>query len=316
MRATLAGENMRKSPTLVGRIVKMESAMAQKGLIPFVHAMPASVRVAFAFYRTVQQNGSFQQLRSPFDVTLGSRDEMWKQVPKEEERSQKPNLLSASYALTCNTTPLESAASWGFQNHFGSEQFFSMMAILNSFFETAEKEWGRPVPLSFRERSRRLVMEYNRLKTGCFFVLGVPKHQLSKWVYDSKPYNVPTGRSIEAVVENPELAVDGNIATLVVSKETQNPASGLAMVEANDGSAVAKFSEGLSFRDPNGFAEYRGLFGPPSPFETEEEVARETVDAKLRTLMADVQSWRKTRKEPVFEDDFQSAPWDFPPLLP
>lgn len=298
-----AWEKMEHTPSLVSRIVQVQRRMAFDGLAPFVHAAPASANVPFAFYRTVQRtNPFFQPLRSPIDPQIRSVQEMWKKVPSAEIKAPKPNLLSVSYPFPSNTSHLEFAADWGCCNHFGNEQWFLMCGILCSFFNQYKTTFKEEIPPSFEERARHLIIEYNRLKVGTFLVVGVPKNRLPEWMYDSKPYNIPTGRSIEEVFANPERAADGNFATLVISRESLDPDSGIVVVDANNPSQVRRFCVSEPWLD----------LESPSSREADEEAERKRLNCKLRTLIDDFQYWRVHQTERAFVDDFVPRSSDFP----
>jgi hypothetical protein len=253
------------------------------------------------------QKPFFSYLRSPYKIPKKV------EVPTREVQSQKADLLSTSYALTCNIKPLESAASWGFVNHFGNQQYVPMIQELSSFAQEVENATGRKIPEVFYRRGAQLIREYNRLDVGNFFVLGVPRDRLASWVYDSLPYNVPTGKKVETIVDTPDVSREGTLATVVLSKDVLDPESGLVIVEANDLAQVEAFCRGLSFTEPSEFEEFRSI----ADFSKDEADSRANIDQKLDILSADFTRWLKAGEEPspnsVYED---FDPGDFPALLP
>lgn len=299
-------EKIDHMPSLVRRIIQVQRSMVHEGLVPFVHAAPAAANIPFAFYQSVQRTRPFfQPLRSPIDPAIMSAQEMRKKIPSMEDKKQKTNFLSLSYPFPCNTTDLESAVDWGRCNHYGNEQWFMICNILDSFFDHYNKTFDQKIPNSFKERAMNLVAEHNRLGVGTFLVLGVPANRLSEWMYDSKPYNVPTSRLIEDVLANPESASDSNFATLMISRECLDPTSGLIAVQANHPSQVERFCKRRPFI---GAMDQTSV----SSFESEEEAKRIRLDGKIRVLMDDFQYWRKHGKERPYVDDFIRSCSDYP----
>lgn len=313
--------NMKKSPLLVSQILRAEAAMKQKGYVPFVHAMPASSKVLLAFYRAASPTASsfYKTLRSPFQPS-SSLSEVQASVPNQEDRVPRPQFLSTSYALTGNTVHLESAASWGFVNHYGNEQYFPMLAKMADFAASVEEKTGRKIPSSFERRAQTLIRGYNRLSVGNFYVLGVPPEKIALWMYDAKPYHIPTGRSIEAVVNEPRLndQNEGSIATLMLAKEVLHPASGLIAVEANNASEIESFCRGIDWVHPRDLPVYHPLMGPDTPFEEREKTARERLDQELDCLISDFNHWLKSSEYEEPERVFTLEPetGDYPPSLP
>lgn len=291
------GKKMQGSKTLVQQIVKVESAMIKKGYVPFVHAMPASSKIVMGLYDELKgRKAFFKYFRNPFSNEIDSHEKMLQKVPNTGFQ-KKPHLLSMSYALTCNNSPLESAASWGFANHYGNETYFSMVdeiAKLN-------------IHDSFKQKARALIREANRQPIGIFYVIGVPKQSLSRWVYDSLPYNLPTGRSVEDVIKNPTVADGGTIASLVISKETLDPDSGLVVVEANDQSEVEEFCKGMEFQNWD-------LFDKTFCFNESSEPGS-GLKPKMGEFFSDFRSWQRSGKEPVYEIE-ECVAGDFPAPFP
>lgn len=287
------GKKMQRSRELIQQIIKVESAMVRKSLAPFVHAVPASAKVVMGFYDAVKgPKPFFKYLRNPFLA-----DSRGQKIPSKDDFGKKPNCLSMSYALTCNILPLESAASWGFVNHFGNESYFPMID------EVAKLN----IPESFKVQARSLIREANRLEIGNFLVIGVPKNRLSRWVYDSLPYNHPTGLTVEEVIQNPKVSDGGTLATLIVSKETLDPESGLVMVEASDPDEVNRFCKGMEFENWDFFEKAFEFEGSAEPDPT--------IKTKVEQLISDFREWQRTGKEPVYEKE-EWLVGDMPAALP
>lgn len=298
---------MKRSPALVSQILRVESAMQRRGLVPFVHAMPASSKILLSLYQLHSPVGSpYPLIRPAYDPQRKSLASI--AVPQKTERMPRSDLLSVSYALTCNIVPLESAASWGFVNHFGKEQYFPM---LNLFYDLM-----RGAPSSLVSRGRSLIRQYNRLQVGDFYMLGVPLPNLSNWMYDAKPFYVPTGRDIRNVAANPQVtSKEGTIATLKLAKEVLEPASGLVVVPA---SAADAYCKGLDLVSPRDIPAYQDILGPEeSAFERSEQEKRAQLDAQLTEWIDDLSAWEKTGREPTGQ--LSKDAWDlsdFVPALP
>ena len=307
------GKHLVQSPRLVSQILKTESAMKQRKFVPFVHAMPASSKVLLELYKTASPpNKPFvKRLRSPFEKPK-SLTELRTRIPQTQDRIQRPEFLSASYALTCNTTTLESAASWGFANHFGREQLVPMNSQLQAFVSNLEAQAGKKMPEELVQRARDLIRVYNRLKVGDFYVIGVPPSKLSSWMYDAKPYYVPTGRDIRKVAREPKTtAEEGTIATLLLADEVLRPDSGLIAVEANNALEVEQFAYGLRFKPPEELPEYRMILREnETSFEASENAQRASLGRELESLISDVKRWLHGSPSLKWDDH------DCPALLP
>ncbi len=310
---------MLESPQLVAQILRVESAMKQKGFVPFMHAMPASSKVLLEFYKTISpkaQNPFWKCFRSPFDSCLKGLKELRKNIPTEEDRVPRPEFLSTSYALTSEVEPLESAASWGFVNHFGKVQYFPMLDKFQQTIAEWERRNGKKVPATFLDQGRALVRQYNRLSVGNFFCLGVPPEKVAEWMYDSKPYYVPTGCDIGSVVRHPQLFKGGRVANLLLAKEVLTPSSGLIGVCANDAEAE-QFCKGVKLVSPHQIPLYKEILAAsPTEFEQREMAKRVDLDQKLKALMSDFQEWATSGKEfdSLVDSDFEGG--DIPETLP
>lgn len=307
------GMHLTQSPQLVSQILKTESAMKQRKFVPFVHAMPASSKVLLELYKTASPPDKpfVKRLRSPFEKPK-SLSELKRRVPHTEDRVQRPEFLSTSYALTCNTTPLESAASWGFANHFGKEQNCSMRSQLEFFVSNLERQAGKKLPEELVGKAIDLIRVYNRLEVGDFYVLGVPPSKLSSWMYDAKPYYVPTGRDIRKVAKEPKTtAEEGTIATLFLADEVLKPDSGLIAVAANDPLEVEQFAYGLRFKPPEELPAYRTILREKeTSFEASENNLRASLGRELESLISEVKRWLHGSPSLKWDDH------DCPALLP
>jgi len=312
---------MLQSPQLVSQILRVESTMKQKGYVPFLHAMPASSKVLLEFYKTASPrvpHPFWKFFRSPFDPHFMGLKELRKKIPSQDDRVQRPEFLSMSYALTSNTEGLESAASWGFVNHFGREQYFPMMNNLQSAMSDWEKRSGRKIPAPFFDRARMLIRQYNRLSVGNFYCFGIPPAKVADWMYDSKPYYVPTGRDILDIVRHPRLRDrnSGTIATLILAKEVMTPSSGWVAVCAND-SEADQFCKGRKLVPPGKVSLYREILAAsPTEFEERERAQRLVLDENLKALMSDLKEWVKTGKEIPSQDVSDHRACDMPEMLP
>jgi hypothetical protein len=210
---------------------------------------------------------------------------------------------------------LESAASWGFKNHFGKEQYFPMVEHLNTFFAEWQKRSRKQVPTCFLDRGRNLISEYNRLAVGQFFVLGVPANKLTDWMYDAKPFYIPTGKDIRSVVEKPAISADeGTIATLMLAKEVLNPTSGLVVISVDK---TDSFCKGLDLIDPSYIPLYRSITCSASTaFEEREMKVRDQLQLKLKQFSSDFMEWSKTGHFSIESSPTEEPFYDFPQSLP
>jgi hypothetical protein len=299
------GSRMRESPKLVDRIVRVEAAMKTRGLVPFVHAMPAGAKVPMQFYG--EQQRFFKHLRPKSLPFMLDYEEARSAIPQTQERTQKLHLLSVSYALTSGVLSHESAASWGFVNHFGNHQ----NEMLQAQFRKVIEESNQQHKSYFLERGNVLIRKFGRLSVGDFLVIGVPKNKLSRWFYDSKPYNVPSGRDIASVVEDPrrykkELAKEGtHMATMIICKETLSSDSGLMIVRANDSDEVKSFTKErvckLGFKRPK-----------VGTLEKEESQTRAVLDRELDRLCQEFSGKLQFTPRKLTDEEIDFRPSDVP----
>jgi hypothetical protein len=321
-----AGFNMYRSPQLVEQILRVTVAMKQKGFIPFVHAMPASAKVIMKFAEVMypmkaQESRHFKYLRPPTCANKAKYEEVVKIIPQAEGVVQS-QLLSMSYALTCGTKWLETAASWGFVNHFGREQYFPMM---NRYSALIEKNGNTKAHFVFRAMSGALIGKYNRLQVGDFQVIGVPPEKINRFVYDSKPYNIPTGKDVKVVAADPVQDVEAlmangsHMATMMIFEETLDPASGLCIVNASDAEEAKSFCEGISFTPMKEVAAYADLVGvEATEFEKTQLEQRREADDDLQKLVAQFKSAKDDpEKIKAFASVIEEAsPYDLPQMMP
>lgn len=311
--AQMGRPHFQYSPKLINRILSVETAMRVQGLTSFVHAMPAGAKVLTEFSAAIYQNASnpwnryFKYLRCP-DTAL-PWEKAVKQISAGPEKSQKPHLLSVSYALLSGIRPLESAASWGFVNHFGNEQNLSLLSNLEALLQREDSR----VRAYFRDKGWQLIRQYGRLQVGDFLVMGVPESKLSRFVYDSAPYNIPTGRDVRSVAREPHKHLDSlmkeetHMASLIVCKETLDPRSGLVMVIANDEEEVAAFCGNRHFKPMQEVALYQEVLKTKDTgFEEQEREKRKQIDAQLKFL---VQEFVAMRRDPQRQLVSSWTPW-------
>jgi hypothetical protein len=146
-----------------------------------------------------------------------------------------------------------------------------------------------PQKAYFTERGRKLIRMYTRLPVGDFLVIGVPQGMLSAWVYDSKPYNLPTGIDIAAMVERPRdfqltlLKEGAHMATIIMCKETLDPETGVTIIEANDRKATRAYVDGIPLQPLP--ALFQELMDPTDPaIEEDYEETRSELNSELDKL--------------------------------
>ncbi len=303
-----ASKNMHDSPSLVERTMKTMTAMGEKGYTPFLHAMPAASRVVRKFTAVILPVGDrhYKYLRSPSGYQESLTEVSSNTAPTGIAGGWRSDLLSMSYGLTSGVEPLESAASWGFQNHFGKEQNFSMS---NLYRDTLDKSGLDPKSESYNhfwKRGRDLIRDYSRLGVGDFLVIGVPKKDVDKFAYDSSPFNIPTGEKASSVADNPERHKQSlfkqrtHMATLRLCRETVSPESSIRMVDAHDEREVEMFCSGMKFKKMGEIQEFRGLVSTsPTHFEKNQLERRKELDRNLETLAKDFETYRRNPIKPL-----------------
>lgn len=288
----LQDRNISHFPHLVERIFKVETSMKMNGLVPFVHAMPAGSCVPTAcnqfFYENQVKHPFFQLLRPKNAEFMLPLEDMIKEIPKKYYGSQKSRLLSMSYAFTCSVRCSESAASRGFVNHQGKEYNSFILRKYEVFLKTALKDREKSY---FDKKGWRLIRHYSRLSVGDFIMIGVPLNKLSRWVYDCKPYNVPTRNDVHKVSQKPQdywddLIKDGHQATLLICDETLDPSSGLVMVKANDEDAVKAYCGDNTFKPMKEVSLYQEMLKPmETGIEQEEQAKRKVLNEELSSMV-------------------------------
>jgi hypothetical protein len=318
-----AGQRMSQSPHLINQILKLEAAMKRRNLVPFVHATPASSKVILQFSDVVYPTEKvrfFTPLRPRDEEFAISLDEVKMQIPKDVVRKPKYHLLSVSYALTSGIRPLESAASWGFVNHFGNAQNFTMLHRFRKLLQH-ESTIAPHVKPHFHNRAWRLIRHYGRLEVGDFYVLGVPPEKLRRYLYDSKPDNLPTGKDIHSVAADPYKHIDSlmeektHMATMLICDETLASESGLCIINAHDDEAVLEF---CSKMEPEPLQEsklYQQMLKlQKSEFEKKERTKRKSLDRDLEVLVNQFAELKIGKSVDFsardFDDEFSIA--DFP----
>jgi hypothetical protein len=279
--AAIGRENMDKSPHLIERIKLVEARMKQTGYTSFVHASPAGASVLRKCYNALYGKVRFFQYLRPKDARFAVP---WKKatalIPRPGDHSQKSHLLSVGYSLASSLRPGESPAYWGFVNHFGAETNFDLLRELDHFLDANFKERAK-TKAYFRQKGWELIQKYGGLKLGDFTVIGVPRTSVRKYVYDSLPYNIPTGKDAARIAAHPEkhfvsLKDTGHIASLIVCNETLSPNSGIVMVRANAAREVSAFCQRTVFK--------KSLCS----FENEERQKRLSVDSELACFAAEI----------------------------
>lgn len=269
-------ERMYNSPRLVENIMRAFVTLKKRGYVPFIHAAPAASRVVNAFARVTEREGRSLPFRQRSSRTMAPYEVVIKERPKEAG-ARDSRFLSMSYALTSGVRNKESAASFGFRNHDGKDQYWDMLRI----FEEIVPRKMEP----FYKKGEALIRRYNRLKVGDFYVVGVPKGLVRRTVYDAKPYNVPSGHDVVDVANHPEryekaLIENGcHMATMVICREVMDPKSGIVTIHANDEYVAGSIAPLSSVK------EYRGLVSPKdTDFEEEESRKRKEIDRELQKV--------------------------------
>lgn len=298
-------KNLYNSPKLVEQILRASTVATLRGHIPFLHAAPAAAKLLMKMYEADHSSIKlpfFKFLRSPKSCEGQANLEKAKTwIPNAEFGGPYPGLLSQSYALTSGVRPLETAASWGFSNHGGRRQYFNLMDIYKRFLQETGIDRNTQAYDYFLAKGSELIRKYNRLKVGNFLVMGISKPDVARYVYDCKPYNVPTGKDAVDVAEHPERHTDTldseqtHMATTFLCKDTLTPNSGISIVDANDPDEVEAFCAGQTLTPMKDVEAFHDLVSPiPTAFESEQEEQMKKVDASMETLLAQFRSYRQT----------------------
>lgn len=283
---------MFQSPQLVERILRVESAMKVRGLVPFVHAMPAATMVHMQFADALYGNTNrfFKYLRPKTKEMAVTWEEAVQAIPREVQKCQKPHLLSVSYALSSGIRPLESTAAWGFINHNGKDQNLDLTWGLHALMKSVGFQSA-----CHTRQAELLIRRFSRLRVGNFILLGVPQETVCRWMYDSVPYNVPTGHSVARVAARPASFADTlfqegcHMATMLICDETLDPDAGLVVVLANDEDAVTDYVQGETFKPMHEVDLYRELFTErETEFERAEVCERNKLVSSLESLTSDM----------------------------
>lgn len=282
--------NIHSYPSLVSQIIRTSTASKIKGYIPFIHAVPASMCVVRKVWERVAAQRRLEppahMIRSPLSVYATRNFAQASQtVPDREIKSAKPGILSMSYALTSGSQKLETAASWGFCNHLKDEQYFPFAEELRVSLESL----GISHDSYFAKKGRYLISQYAQLEVGDFLSIHVPPDLVQRVVYDSYPYNVPTGKSAMDVALNPEdhtqnLIENPNthMASLVLCKEVLGPDSQIVMTHANNALEVDAFCEGIQMCPMRELSAFDGLVSQtPTWREEAHNRTRESLDKEL-----------------------------------
>ena len=297
------GKNMYESPELVESILKTQVAFKEEGQTSFLHAMPAASKVVRKFRKVVYLENHFH-LRSPKDpLCQNSLEDAQSRLPREE-KERRSDLLSMSYGLTSGVRPLESAASWGFINHFGEkEQAFPLLEQYRAVLDEGGLEPNSESYFYFFKKGWNLIRKYCRLKVGDFLVIGIPEGQADRFVYDAKPYNLPTGAKASEVAQDPERFEESlkqektHMAAMILCKETFDPRSGIRVVDAGDETEVSSVCKGRRFVPRKEIPEYANLASSAATaFETEQKKHRREADLELESLAEEFAVFRKDPK--------------------
>ncbi len=319
-----------KSPILVENVLRVMTVAKLKGECTFVSAFPASSKVLMKMYEGIYPKNSetnpwFKYLRSPKGLSSKMTLEEAKSSIPTRVMDPKTFLLSQSYGLMSGIKSLESAHSWGFINHFGKEQYPEMAFNLRCFFE--EIGLDRDVePIShLRAKGDSLIRKYNRLKIGDLYVLTFPWEKVDRYVYDCKPFNIPTGKRASDIARDPTRHIDGllrestHMATMLLCEETLHPQSGLSAIAANDPAEVDAFCAGYSYTPMKNIEVYRSLVSPvPTAFEAEQMAKRKEYDQQLMQLVQQMREYLDTGKvdDSLFKEEAEPVlPCDLPQRL-
>jgi hypothetical protein len=314
-------KNMRQSPEQVKRIMQTSATMQRQGRVPFLHARPAGDKVIMKFHEAARPTkpGAFiKYLRSPSGpFAQRTRERAWSQLPREETGAATPDILSLSYALASGIRPLESASSWGFVNHFKNQQYFPLVQQLRDCFESVGLT--EHALEYFGAQGRALIRQYNRLETGDFFVVGIPESIVDRYLYDAKPYNVPTGKKASEVAADPAAHLDTllsqgtHMAAMPVCAQIFDPDSGISVVNASDPREVVAFCGGDDLViDP--FSTL--VSAQPTEFEATQLTQRKKIDVALAALIEEFVAYLQTGHcEPDLPPEDDSHPDDFPAQL-
>ena len=286
-------------PRLVNQILRTAAASKIKGFIPFIHAVPASLNV-------VQKVWMHHGIRSPGSVYAErSYEEALQEIPSKLVRVPRPGLLSMSYALTSGVSCLETAASWGFRNHFKTEQCSSMTDKLYQSLQSI----GVKADSYFARKGRYLIYQYAQLNVGDFLVINIPPDMVERYVFDSCPYNVPTGRKAIDVALHPKdyvkdllEAPNTHIANLVLCKETLGKDSKISIVRANASAEVDCFCKDVSLLPMHEIEIFDGLTSASFTRQEEDYLARRM------ELDRDLESYAKRLQEDRGREIFEEVP--------
>jgi len=192
---------------------------------------------------------------------------------------------------------------------------------MTEIFEKAIKKSAHPHQDYFLERGKVLIRKYGRLRVGDFIIIGVPPEKLTRWFFDSKPYNIPTGNDIRSVVDNPtrfnkELIQEKtHMATMIMCSETLDPSSGLVMVLANDSKEVDAFCGKDKLKPPCEVDLYQEiLHSSDASFEEEEKLRRQELDEQLEKLLAEFSGKLKFKDTKLALEEMDFLASDFQQL--
>jgi hypothetical protein len=178
-----------------------------------------------------------------------------------------------------------------------------MMDLYRSFLQDTGIAEDDAVRDYFLAKGGELIRKYNRLKVGDFLVMGLPKASVDRYVYDCKPFNVPTGKNALDVAEHPERHADSlmsektHMTTMLLCEETLHPDCGISIVDASNPAEAETFCAGHTLAPMKDVEAFQDLVSKePTDFEKEQEGQKKKVDAELDAFIKHFHSYRQTGK--------------------
>lgn len=259
---------MYQCPKLAHQILKVQSAMRQKGYFSFIHGAPPSSRILARLYEVMygKQRTYYKYLRPLNAHCMGQE-------------------LFMSYSYTSGRWD-ESAAYFGFKD--GNYKYFTAVDNLKSFL----KEENVKMTPEFEKKILEMFRKANQRKVGEFFILGLNEQDVNH-VVDAQPAGKPTGKDVKDVSRFPEKHLDtlekqhAHLATMRLCYDTLHPSSNIIMIDPQDPDEVDAFCKGLSFKPMKEIPEYSGLVSEcDTDFEAEMMEKRAKVDEEMEPVAA------------------------------
>lgn len=240
----------------------------------FLHGYPAVLYLAIQMATALKkiqmpeafsEDRPFMVLRAPISLSHREAIKNIVEALDDENRMQpldhllhiRKLVLSMSYATFSNFNRGESAISCAIENFRAHpSRDFAEQTSLTMVYETL-KAYGfseeRIEEIISSEKFGYLVNAYKAFPTGNFLAIAIERKLLSKFIYDSKVYGIPTEDAPEDVIDGTaglDRLKEGHQARLIISEETLHPQSGLIIFDPNDPEEVAAVSKDIDITHP------------------------------------------------------------------